>query len=100
MSTVTPAPSVVEHAELVRSGEASAVELVERALRAIDTRNAEIGAFVALCADRALAEAGQIRAGDARPLAGVPFGVKDLFAATEGLPTTPGSAAMRSATVS
>jgi amidase len=93
MSTVTPAPSVVEHAELVRSGEASAIELVERALRAIESRNAEIGAFVALCADRALAEAKQIRPGDPRPLAGVPFGVKDLFAATDGLPTTNGSAA-------
>src|SRR3954451_22286551 len=61
MSTVTPAPTVVEHAELIRSGEASAVELVERALRAIDGRNAQIGAFVALCADRALAEAARIR---------------------------------------
>jgi amidase len=93
MSTVTPTPTVVEHAELIRSGEASAVELVERALRAIDSRNGQIGAFVALCAERALAEAARILPGDPRPLAGVPFGVKDLFAGTEGVPTTHGSAA-------
>jgi amidase len=93
MSTMAAAPSVIEHAELVRSGRASALELVEGSLRAIETRNPEIGAFVALCAERALDEARHIRPGDTRPLAGVPFGVKDLFAATEGLPTTHGSSA-------
>src|SRR6185369_2468843 len=85
--------SVIEHADAIRSGEASALELLDASLEAIDRRDGEIGAFVALCAERARDEARQIRAGDPRPLAGVPFGVKDLFVGTEGLPTTHGSAA-------
>jgi amidase len=85
--------SMVAPADLIRSGQATAVELVEGSLRAIEARNGEIGAFVALCGERALEEARRIRPGDPRPLAGVPFGVKDLFAATEGLPTTHGSSA-------
>jgi amidase len=86
-------PTVVELAAQVRSGAVSATEAVETALRAIERGNGEINAFVALDGERALAAAAQIRAGDARPLAGVPFGVKDFLAATEGLPTTHGSAA-------
>jgi amidase len=85
--------SAPEQAALVRSGEMSARELVEASLRAIERVDGELGAFVALCPERALAEAGRIRPGDQRALCGVPFGVKDLFAATEGVPTTHGSAA-------
>jgi amidase len=77
----------------VRSGAVSATEAVEAALRAIERGNGEINAFVALDGERALAAAAAIRPGDPRPLAGVPFGVKDFLAATEGLPTTHGSAA-------
>jgi amidase len=85
--------SAREQAALVRSGEMSARELVEASLRAIERVDGELGAFVALCPERALAEADRIRPGDQRALCGVPFGVKDLFAATEGVPTTHGSAA-------
>ncbi|HEY6150367.1 MAG TPA: amidase [Gaiellaceae bacterium] len=83
--------SAVEQAERVRSGEISARELVEASLAEIERLNPELNAFVALSAERALAEAEAIRAGDERPLCGVPIGLKDLLGATEGLPTTQGS---------
>jgi amidase len=85
--------SAVDQAALVRSGEASARELVQASLDAIDRLNPRLNAFVALSAERALAEAEGVSAGDPRPLCGVPVGIKDLLSATEGLPTTEGSAA-------
>ena len=85
--------SAVEQAALVRAGEISARELVEASLRAIERHNPSVNAFVAVFADRALAEADRVRAGDPRPLCGVPIGVKDLLSATEGMPTTEGSSA-------
>jgi amidase len=83
--------SAVEQAALVRAGEISARELVEASLRAIERHNPSVNAFVAVFGDRALAEADRVRAGDPRPLCGVPIGVKDLLSATEGMPTTEGS---------
>ena len=84
--------SAVEQAALVRSGELSARELVEASLQRIERLNPTVNAFVALDPERALAEADAIAAGDPRSLCGVPIGVKDLLSATEGLPTTEGSA--------
>ena len=81
----------VEQAALVRSGEVSARELVEASLATIDRRNPDLTAFVALCPERALSEADAVRPGDPRPLCGVPVAIKDLFSATEGLPTSEGS---------
>ena len=86
--------SAVEQAELVRSGEVSSRELVDAALAAIEERNGALNAVVTLCAERARAEADAVRAGDERPLAGVPILIKDLIALTEGVRTTMGSAAM------
>jgi amidase len=85
--------SAVDQAALVRAGEASARELVEASLSAIERINPRLNAFVAVCPERALAEAGAVKPGDPRPLCGVPVGIKDLLSATEGLPTTQGSAA-------
>ena len=85
--------SAVDLAARVRSGEISAVELVEASLAAIERLNPELNAFVALCPERALQEAAAIAPGDPRPLCGVPVGIKDLLSATEGLPTTHGSSA-------
>jgi amidase len=85
--------SAVDQAALVRAGEISARELVEASLAAIERQNPLLTAFVALCPERALAEADAVKAGDPRPLCGVPVGIKDLLSATEGLPTTEGSAA-------
>jgi amidase len=90
--TAALAASAVEQAALVRSGELSARELVEASLAEIE-RTAELNAFVALCAERALEEADAVRPGDPRSLCGVPVGIKDLLSATEGVPTTHGSCA-------
>jgi amidase len=83
-----------ELAGLVRSGEVSSRELVEASYEAIERLNGSLNAFVTLCAERALAEADAVRAGDERPLAGVPIAIKDLVAVTEGVRTTFGSAAL------
>jgi amidase len=80
-----------EQAALVRTGDVSARELVEASLRAIDELNPAVNAFVHVAPERALAEADAVRAGDPRPLCGVPIGIKDLLSATTGLPTTHGS---------
>lgn len=90
-----PWPTVVELAESVRSGQTTAVELLDRALAAIDSGNAALNAFVHVDADlaRRTAEAvdAKVAAGeDPGPLAGVPFGIKDLEDCA-GMPTSQGS---------
>ena len=90
-----PMPSAVEAAELVRRGEASARELVTACLDGIEREQARLNAFVHVDAEGALAAADRVdtarRAGDELgPLAGVPFGVKDLEDAA-GMPTRRGS---------
>jgi amidase len=84
--------SAVEQAQLVRSGAVSAVEVVQASLERIERLDPSLNAFVALCPERALAEADAISPGDPRPLCGVPVGLKDLLSAAEGMPTTHGSA--------
>jgi Asp-tRNA(Asn)/Glu-tRNA(Gln) amidotransferase A subunit family amidase len=86
-------------AALVRAGEISPVESVQASLNRIAELNPALNAFVHVCADRALAEARAqestiMRGEDPGPLAGVPFGVKDLED-VEGLPTTFGSVPFR-----
>ena len=86
--------SVQEWAAAVQGREMSARELVEASLAAIEAQR-ELNAFVATDPERSLAEADEI---DARlasgevvgPLAGVPFGVKDLEDAA-GYVTSQGS---------
>jgi amidase len=85
--------SAGRQAELVRSGEVSARELVEASLEAIERLEPAINAFALVCPERALAEADAVQPGDARPLCGVPLAVKDLLGASDGLPTAHGSAA-------
>jgi amidase len=85
--------SAVEQADLVRRGDVSARELVEACLERIGRIDLAINAFVTVCPERALAEADSVRAGDPRPLCGVPIGIKDLLTATEGIATSEGSRA-------
>jgi aspartyl-tRNA(Asn)/glutamyl-tRNA(Gln) amidotransferase subunit A len=89
--------TVAEIAEQVAGRKLSAREVVAASLDRIDRYDAEIGAFVAVDAEAALAEAAaideRIAAGDdVGPLAGVPLAVKDLEDAI-GFVTTHGSAA-------
>ena len=90
-------PTVVEAAARVRTGTQSAEELVRACLDAVEQHNGRLNAFVHLDAELALAEArvvdAAVRDGRAErlgPLAGVPFGVKDLEDCA-GMPTTKGS---------
>lgn len=88
-------------AEEVRAGRRSARSIAEQALADIRARDGAYNAATRLLDDRALAEADAVDAivrqgGDPGPLAGVPYGVKDLFD-VQGLPTTAG-AAMRADT--
>lgn len=85
-------------AAAVRSGRLRALDVLERHLALIDTRNPELNAIVALRADGARRDAVRVdrmieEGADPGPLAGVPFTVKDILATAE-LPTTCGSRAL------
>ena len=67
----------LELAEMVRSGQVSASELVRASLARIDELNPSLNAFVQIDRDGALETAGKIGAGDERPFAGVPVAVKN-----------------------
>ncbi len=90
-------PSVVDAAAMVRSGALSATELVRQSLDAIERDNPALNAFVYVDSAAALAQAALVdaavregRTDELGPLAGVPFGVKDLDDCA-GMPTTRGS---------
>ncbi len=79
---------------LLEQGECTSVELTEACLARIDETR-DLGAWLHVCADRALDSARgadeRRRAGDCRgPLDGVPIGLKDIFV-TADIPTTCGS---------
>ena len=67
--------------QLLRAGDVSPRELVETYLRRIERIDPGLNAFRKVLAERALAEADQaaarLRAGDERPLLGIPVAVKD-----------------------
>jgi len=79
---------VTELAELIRSGEVTSRELVERSLQRIEELDGELNAFTFTDADGALAAADAVSAGDKRPFAGVPIAIKDLGMAVAGWPLT------------
>jgi aspartyl-tRNA(Asn)/glutamyl-tRNA(Gln) amidotransferase subunit A len=77
------ASSLTEICEVLRSGGASPVDLMNESLSAVDRRQPELNAIVAMRPrDALLAEAAaaeqRIREGKGRPLEGIPLGVKDL----------------------
>jgi aspartyl-tRNA(Asn)/glutamyl-tRNA(Gln) amidotransferase subunit A len=87
--------SATELAIAIRESRVSAAEAVDAALARIEARK-DLNAFMAICADRARAEAKAADAllakgGEPPPLLGVPFSVKDLTN-TAGVTTTQGSA--------
>jgi aspartyl-tRNA(Asn)/glutamyl-tRNA(Gln) amidotransferase subunit A len=69
----------------------SSSELTRAFLAAIETGNAALNAYVLATPEHALAQAkdsdARLARGDARPLEGLPLGIKDLFA-TKGIRTT------------
>ncbi len=87
--------TVIDTAEAVRRGEITAVDVLDECLAAIETGNDELNAFIHLDPGQAHRDAERIDAlvaagHDPGPLAGVPFGVKDLDDCA-GMPTGRGS---------
>ena len=72
----------------ITSGEITPRDIVLDVAKAIDARNAEIGAYLSWDVETALAEAD--RADTSKPLGGIPIGVKDNMNVT-GQPCTCGS---------
>ncbi len=92
---VRPFPIHQDTIEAAVSTRVPAVELVQKCLQAVDTRESDVRAWVVLDRDDAMRQA---HAADARmatgaapgPLQGVPFGIKDIIDVA-GLPTSAGS---------
>ena len=89
--------TATEQLTAMRTGEVSSADLTRHYLERIDRLDAELGAFVTVCPEVALAEAARAderrAAGDDAPLLGLPLGIKDLHP-TAGVRTTFGSAAL------
>ena len=89
---MTGAGSAVELADSIRSGRATARQVLEERLAAIAVRDGELHAFNEVMADTARAAADAVdaavgRGHDPGPLAGVPVALKDNLC-TRGVPTT------------
>jgi aspartyl-tRNA(Asn)/glutamyl-tRNA(Gln) amidotransferase subunit A len=95
-SVTTPnLTTAVGIADAIRKRKVSASEVLELHVKRIEASNKELNAFVYLDLDAARKAAKEIdrrigRGEDPGPLAGVPYGVKDLYDAA-GMPTSRGS---------
>lgn len=91
-----PDPLTIDAARSrIQQRETTAVALAESHYARIEEKDAEIGAFLTLCRERALAQADRIdrMAAEGKPLpplAGVPVAIKDVMS-TRGVRTTAGS---------
>ena len=86
---------ITEQAAMLRSGELSPVELTAAYLDRIEALNGELGAYITVMSEQALAQAHQtaadLRAGaDKGALHGIPVGIKDIIY-TDGVLTSGGS---------
>ena len=83
-----------EHADALRSGEYTAVELAAATVDRLRRQDESLHAYIAIEEERALADAAladeALRDGEGGPLTGVPVALKDLIA-TAGLQTTAAS---------
>ena len=87
--------TALEQAAAVRAGEVSPTELVEHSLSRISAHDTNLGAFITVTPERALAAAARAEelvrgGGELPPLLGVPTAIKDLNN-TAGVRTTFGS---------
>ncbi len=93
--------SVLDIAASVRSGRVRAVDVVAETLRRVREEGARLNAVTRVLEARAMDEAAAVdacvaRGDDPGPLAGAPYGVKDLFDVA-GWPTTAGAGMRRNA---
>ena len=83
--------TIHEYAELLKQRKLSSVELTKQYLARIEKADAQIGSYITVCPDEALAAAGKaderIAKGEATLLTGIPVGIKDNIC-TEGIKTT------------
>ena len=83
--------TIHEYAELLKQRKLSSVELTKQYLARIEKADAQIGSYITVCPDEALAAAGKaderIARGEATLLSGIPVGIKDNIC-TEGITTT------------
>ena len=77
-------------AELVRTRQVTATELVEEAIRRIDAHNPSVNAVVYTMYDQARAAARSVLPDG--PFTGVPFLLKDLHSSCAGIPSAPRAA--------
>jgi len=88
------ANTIAELARSLRKGEISSVELTRAYLDRIGQLNNELNAFITICEDQALAQAGaadqRLADGDPSPVCGIPLAHKDIFC-TRDITTTCGS---------
>ena len=86
--------TLAEAREGLRGKQFSATELAQAFLDAIEAGNKPLNAYVLATPERALAQAkasdARLAKGDARPLEGLPLGIKDLYC-TKGVRTTASS---------
>lgn len=87
--------TVASAAKALRAGEFSSTELTTQLLAKVKTLNPELGAFITVTEESALAEAAAADALFAKgidkgPLQGIPYGTKDIIA-TANAPTTANS---------
>lgn len=91
--------SIRDLARMIRSGETTPTALVDYFTQRLETVGRKLNAVVTITRERALREArlaeAELQAGyDRGPLHGIPYGAKDLLAAS-GYPTTWGAAPLR-----
>ena len=83
--------TIHEYAELLKQKKLSSVELTKQYLARIEKADAQIGSYITVCPDEALAAADKaderIARGEATLLTGIPVGIKDNIC-TEGITTT------------
>ena len=83
--------TIHEYAELLKQRKLSSVELTKQYLARIEKADAQIGSYITVCPDEALAAAAKaderIARGEATLLSGIPVGIKDNIC-TEGITTT------------
>ena len=83
--------TIHEYAELLKQRKLSSVELTKQYLARIEKADVQIGSYITVCSDDALAAAGKaderIAKGEATLLTGIPVGIKDNIC-TEGITTT------------